>query len=425
MRILHYTLGFPPHRTGGLVKYSIDLMEEQQKNGNEVSVLYPGKQSFFHRKCNIREKNRDTIVKYELNNGLPLALFGGIINPDIFMEEIDRSIYLEFLNEIKPDIIHIHTLMGIHKEFFEAAKQLKIKMIFTTHDYYGLAPDPTFYANGVSFDEKNTNESWNLMSQNAMSIKKLYLFQSKYYPLIRTIGKVIAKIKKNEKPENNHLKEYKDFTLLKKYYKSIFDLIDIFHFNSTQTKNVYMKNGIIPSFLEVIPVTNYNIKKENFVEKKVKNKKSVIAYIGPDKEYKGYFDFIKLAELLDRDKYEVRTYGHNPTDKCPDFIKQFGRFDSKKSGAVYSEIDVLIVPSKWKETFGLIVLEGLSFGVKVFVSDSVGAKEILEKEDIFINYICLAEQLNNEEIEVNKITNFPNMSEHCGKLLDVYKNGVK
>ena len=96
-----------------------------------------------------------------------------------------------------------------------------------------------------------------------------------------------------------------------------------------------------------------------------------------------------------------------------------------KSRAVYSEIDILIVPSKWKETFGLIVLEGVSFGVKVFVSDSVGAKEILEKEDIFTNYICLAEQLNNEKIEVKKITNFPDMSEHCGKLLDVYKNGVK
>lgn len=425
MRILHYTLGFPPHRTGGLVKYSIDLMEEQQKNGNEVFVLYPGKQGVFHRNFNIRKKNKNIIVKYELNNGLPLALFGGISNPDIFMVKIDKSIYLEFLNEVKPDIIHIHTLMGIHKEFFEVAKQLKIKMIFTTHDYYGLAPDPTFYANGVSFDEENTNESWNLMSQNAMNIKKLYLFQSKYYPLIRKIGKVIVRIKKNEKPENNQLREYKDFTLLKNYYKSVFDLIDIFHFNSTQTKDVYMKNGIIPSSSEVILVTNYNIKKENFVEKKVKNKKSVIAYIGPDKEYKGYFDFIKLAELLDRDKYEVRTYGHKPNNKCPDFIRQFGRFDSKKSGDVYSEIDVLIVPSKWKETFGLIVLEGLSFGVKVFVSDSVGAKEILEKEDIFTNYICLAEQLNNEKIEVNKIMNYPNMREHYRKLLDVYKSGVR
>lgn len=424
MRILHYTLGFPPYRTGGLVKYSIDLMEEQQKNGNEVFVLYPGKQSIFYRNFNIRKKNENTIVKYELNNGLPLALFGGISNPDIFMEKIDKSIYLEFLKEVKPDIIHIHTLMGIHKEFFEVAKQLKIKMIFTTHDYYGLAPNPTFYINGVSFDEENTNESWNLMSQNAMSIKKLYLFQSKYYPLIRKIGKVIIRIKKNEKPENNQFREYKDFTLLKNYYKSVFDLIDIFHFNSTQTKDVYMKNGIIPSFSEVIPVTNYNIKKENFVEKRVKNKKSVIAYIGPDKEYKGYFDFIKFAELLDRDKYEVRTYGHKPNNKCPDSIKQFGRFDSKKSGDVYSEIDVLIVPSKWKETFGLIVLEGVSFGVKVFVSDSVGAKEILEKEDIFTNYICLAEQLNNEMIEVNKITNFPTMSEHYRKLLDIYNSDI-
>ena len=26
MRVLHYTLGFPPYRSGGLTKYALDLM---------------------------------------------------------------------------------------------------------------------------------------------------------------------------------------------------------------------------------------------------------------------------------------------------------------------------------------------------------------------------------------------------------------
>ena len=40
----------------------------------------------------------------------------------------------------KPDVIHIHTFMGLYAEFLEAAKQLQIKTVFTTHDYYAICP---------------------------------------------------------------------------------------------------------------------------------------------------------------------------------------------------------------------------------------------------------------------------------------------
>ena len=44
-------------------------------------------------------------------------------------------------------------------------------------------------------------------------------------------------------------------------------------------------------------------------------------------------------------------------------------------------MDVLIVPSIWKETFGFVVLEALSYGVPVIVSDNVGAKDIVKQYD--------------------------------------------
>lgn len=41
MKILHYTLGFQPSRTGGLVKYAEDLMNQQVESGYKVIALYP------------------------------------------------------------------------------------------------------------------------------------------------------------------------------------------------------------------------------------------------------------------------------------------------------------------------------------------------------------------------------------------------
>mgnify|MGYP001344578015 CR=1 FL=1 len=47
MRILHYGLGFPPYRTGGLTKYCVDLMLIQKKMGHDVA----GKTWFFWSFC--------------------------------------------------------------------------------------------------------------------------------------------------------------------------------------------------------------------------------------------------------------------------------------------------------------------------------------------------------------------------------------
>ena len=42
MKILHYFLGFPPYRSGGLTKFAYDLMNAQVSDGNEVAALWPG-----------------------------------------------------------------------------------------------------------------------------------------------------------------------------------------------------------------------------------------------------------------------------------------------------------------------------------------------------------------------------------------------
>ena len=44
---------------------------------------------------------------------------------------------------------------------------------------------------------------------------------------------------------------------------------------------------------------------------------------------------------------------------------------------IFSNADVLVAPSVWYETFGFTVLEALSYGVPVIVSDHVGAKDIV------------------------------------------------
>lgn len=416
MRILHYTIGFAPERTGGLVGYATDLMEEQVKQGHEVYALYPANQICFGKEIKVRKaENFGEIKRYKLINSLPLALFGGIASPSDFMRTCDSSRYLNFLKELKPDVVHIHSLIGLHKEFLEATKELNIKTVYTTHDYYGLAPLPSFYYNGKSFDESNDNLAWNIMSADALSTKKLRVFQLSFYPTIR---KWMKKTNRNPKhrpyQELSSIEESVDYSELRNYYTDMFSLLDTFHFNSSLARSIFEKNLPFELNGKVISITNKTIKRHN-IEKNTRNKK-VVAFIGPDEEYKGYFDFLEYVSTIDLNRFEVVTYGHVSNQFAPKYVKQKGRFLQSELGTVYKNIDILIVPSKWKETFGLVVLEALSYGVIVYASKNIGAKDLLEDYNIFDDLSILD---INEERNCSSV--IKTINEHVVELYSIYE----
>lgn len=416
MRILHYTLGFQPHRTGGLVKYSTDLMNEQVNQGHQVFALSPAIQLCFSEKFVIRKVNSDGIEKSEIFNGLPLALFGGIKDPNAFMTNCDGDEYERYLYRVNPDIIHVHTLMGIHKEFFAVAKKLGIKIVFTTHDYYGLAPLPTFFLNGKSYDRNNTNQSWQEMSANAWSTKKLKIFQFKFYPLLRKLTKVL---KRKKHVSNNIVRNNQDYKKLISYYKEIFSYVDFFLFNSQLSQDVYSHN-LSNLVGKILHISNSDIKNRVSCDSSHLSGKLNIAYIGPSEEYKGYFEFLKLVELLPKGKFNFFTYGHEINRNLPNYIKQYGKYKKIEISNVYKNIDILIVPSLWKETFGFIVLEALSFGVTVLASKNVGAQDFLPKENIFSD---ITEINENTIIGAKKIElKLKSIKEHTFDIVRIYRN---
>ena len=114
MVIMHYFLGFPPYRSGGLTRYCMDLMETQKNKGDKVIALWPGQISFISKEIHIKKrKNIKNINNYELINPLPVSLDEGIINVKEYTKSCNANVYKSFLRKINPDIIHIHTLMAV------------------------------------------------------------------------------------------------------------------------------------------------------------------------------------------------------------------------------------------------------------------------------------------------------------------------
>ncbi|WP_436677011.1 glycosyltransferase [Lactiplantibacillus plantarum] len=428
MKILHYSLGFPPERSGGLIRYTMDLMNEQIRQGDEVYYLYPGHINLLKKTAYIKNDTKHAKAHfhpYSLVNSLPLPLFGGIKTPEDFMQSVDISIYHSLLKKIKPDVIHVHTLMGIHKEFFMCAKSLRIRMIFTSHDYFGLAPEPTFYYQGHNYDDNNTMNQWIKIGQNAMPTWKLRIFQLKFYPLLKIIKKRINFNRINNRCQitssvNTDDRKKESFQRLKYYYLEIFKLIDFYHFNSKLAKSVFNSKIKFSDNFRCINITNSQIKKRNNNLSRIKIPIRV-AYIGPYNDYKGFFEFIKLPSLLADNRFEFHVYGSNETVSLPKTIKNHGRFSSDEMDDIYNSIDIIVVPSLWKETFGFIVEEGLSYNKIVFASNNVGAKDLLPCDHVFNGMIDLANKIKHLQFDsCNKSHAIKTIAEHYNEIYEIY-----
>lgn len=391
MKILHYSLGFPPYRSGGLTKYSYDLMVEQSKQGNDVSLLWPGRMLLMSNKIKIKEGEGKCGVKsYELINPLPVSLDEGIKNIPEYMKKGETEIFISFLKKFKPDVIHIHTLMGLYKEFIEAANILNIRVVYTAHDKFGICPKVTFFRNGDICKDYKMCEGCSDCNNTALSLNKIRVMQSvcyrkyKNHKIVKYIRKKhrsqFFKVKNCEIEKKNTISKNKNsskYIELRKYYISMLEKCDIIHFNSSITRDIFLE-FCTPKAYRVINISHSDITDNKKIKKF--NNELKLTFLSQANDGKG---FSVLKEALDRLEQTERKFVLNVYDKViskSSYMNVKENYEYSELEKIFDETDILIAPSVWQETFGFTVIEALSYGVPVLISDRVGAKDIVKDE---------------------------------------------
>lgn len=450
MNILHYSLGLPPYRSGGLTKYSVDLILEQCSNGHNVSLLYPGGINIISKKTRIKQNpNFSGITVYEIINSTPVPLLYGIKDPNSILDEsyIDVTDFECLLDKLGTEVFHIHTFMGLPKVFLNVLKKRKIKIVFTTHDYFGicpkvnlinergclcLGPSPERCAKcNVASPSPLYLRLRNLpMLSNLKPHKKAFpfLFVKSHTPSAQKV------VRKTEVVFATDM--FVKYGNLNEHYKQMYAMVDVFHFNSNQTRDIYNSYGIGING-NVISITHSGIE-DNRKERIFAKDRFRFGFIGNTTPYKG-FDLLKgVLMKLYNDGYknwilDVYGGGTGVDEECNN-IKFRGKFTSSDLERIYRGMDLLIVPSICYETFSLVALEALSYGTCVAVSKHVGAKDIVAcyaEEFVFSDdkdlYSLIGSVLDDDSYLLNyqeKIRVSPwyfSMKEHCNEIVKLYK----
>ena len=387
MNILHYSLGFPPYRTGGLTKFCMDLMTQQAADGHTVALLWPGEILLHTKKTRIKQHPKENgISSFEVLNPTPVSYDEGIVEIEKFTDGGTRSVYHNFLKELAPDVIHIHTLMGLHKGLLTAAKRLGIRLVFTTHDFYPICPRVTMFSNGRACKTVDSCEDCPACNLSALSLTEIKILQSGLYRTLKDFP-IVKKLRKQHRDEilgevkqtdsKMAVRTAADYRQLREFYNGLLELMDVIHFNSTVTREIYKKYfRFTNSKLAVIPITHGHIQDHKC--KKQFGNQLRITYLGPASVAKGFYMLKEALDMLwkeGRQDFCLNVF-FSGKEQAP-YMRAQGQYNYSQLAEIFDRTDILVAPSVMHETFGYTVLEALSYGVPVIISDSVGAKDVV------------------------------------------------
>lgn len=444
MNIIHYIIGLPNLRHGGANYYACALASAQVKMGNKVTLLYPGDTLKIGNNSSIKKRaNFCSFECFSIENPVIEPLLYGIKNPSYILNHkkyISEKVLDSFCQNLQPDIIHLHTLMGMPINLLKYFKSKGIKIVLTSHDYYGICPRVKLLNKGNQLCDAHDCR----YCRDCNSSAKNYAFLKLVNSDIFIKYKHLFKRQSSSKTSNlfhERITMKKDYGTkyqeLQKYYHIFFSLLDSIHFNSTISRATYEKYISLP-YNKIINITTDKIQ-DHRKEKSPIIQTINIGFIGGMNEEKGFVNLYNSLSLLFKQGYinwKLNVYEGNKRN-CDYTIPNIcypGRYSQDELEIIYGSMDLLVVPSKWNETFSLVALEALSYGTPVLMSDHVGAQDIVATIDDRMIYhgdnnltVSLKKIFENPEIliDINKKICCADIDfsiqNHCLKILELYK----
>ncbi len=268
--------------------------------------------------------------------------------------------FLQKVEQIKPDIIHLHDIHGYYLNYmilFSYLRKRNIPVVWNQHSCWA------FTGHCAYFDKINCSKWVTLCHRCKLK---------KDYPKSWLI----------DRSKTNYLTK-----------KKIFSSVENMHIISVSK---WMESLVKKSFLNRYPIeTIYNgidtaafQPKQNDIKNRygIGNKFLVLGVAAPWTERKGFYDFVQLSRNLDKSQFAILMVGLDKKRfrELPNGIIGVKKTDSiSELAEFYSAADLFFNPT-WEDTFPTTNLESLACGTPVLTYDTGGSPEAVSEDTGFV-----------------------------------------
>lgn len=467
MRIMMINWGWPPKQSGGPVGYAADLCKELVKNGHQVYMFYRG-DSNFKGKCYLEYHEVEKVNLANLvNSPNQYSNFGLPLNE--CKQPLVEHFFEEFLNKVKPELVHFHSLIGLSGSLIEMAKKKGIITVVSLHNYWFICPRGDFLIPpdyrlcsgpdgglNCALCFPRVEKSW---KRRISSVKYILITQlKKNVWLKRRLQKIILKVNKFKNRLTSFKNEVVDtpfiptppdplmvwgYKFRQEYLREqLFKNTDLIIAVSNSVKNIFVQNEIPENKIMVLHSGIKAAEKlEAFAEKNDVEPRNplIFGFFGPVQPYKGVHILVEAFNKLSPGSARLLIFGTGPSSyyqrlmcKANSFVEFRGAFDDLSR--MLSEFDVAVVPPIWQDNAPLVILEALSAkkpiiganigGIPDFVQDGVNGLlfEPGNSSDLAEKMRKITESPNLIEIFKRNIKKQKTMKEHTKEMEVIYQN---
>ena len=263
---------------------------------------------------------------------------------------------LKKLDEIKPDIVHLHNIHGYYiniEMLFNYLKENKIKTVWTLHDCWAFTGHCAYF----------TCVNCNKWKDECHDCPQLNTYPISY----------------NDNSKWNYDKKKDLFTGLN------LTIVTPSQWLAELVKSSFLNDYDVEVINNGIDTEIFKPRKSDFRKKYgLEDKKIILGVASEWTERKGLKDFIELSKLIDKDEIIVLVGLNDKQIKnLPNNIIGIKRTENAiQLAEIYTAADVYFSPSI-EETFGMTILESIACGTKSIVYKGTAMEELVNEDNGF------------------------------------------
>ncbi len=386
MRILFTVHQFFPDHRAGVEIVTLNLAKELKKRGHEPYV-FAAKRSIPG--SGIRS---DETEDYEYE-GLPVRRVG---RPE---EGLSRPYHLNYRNEamarkageyaeeIEPDLVHLMHLQGLSANVVPAFKALGLPVVYTAADFWTVCPVVDLRRHD---GELCTGPEVSHCVRCIASRNPDPRLQKAAARVPGILPKGAAQLSRTPAARfSGPLRQIGDVAERPGYIKRNVDLVDRVLAYTRLTRDLLSANGVGAG---KTTVSHYGVDTSHIQDSRSDRTESPslqVGFVGTLAHHKGCDVLVRAFEMLPT-RLDATLSIHGDPERYADFVQNLrelaagdgritfhGSFSRKEVGGIFSELDVLVVPSRWYENAPGVIFEAFAAGVPVVATDLGGMSEFV------------------------------------------------
>lgn len=385
MRIAIFVHFYPPTPCGGAGYYTAALAEGLQQHGHTVGVLCAdrwGEGSQYFNGFVDEDIHQVQVRRLHVNWLKAPRPVDWLYDSPVLGEQARH-----FLAEFKPDVVHVSSCYTLSARPVFQVKQMQLPLVMHLHDYWHICARHTLLHKDdtVCTGPETTRKCQQCMlaGTKAQTASGKILNPAQQAAVFERLGKVswLTRAPSLRGILGNYARR-REMTL------AACAAADVLITPTRFTRDILIANGVPADRLQVINYGNRLAWAAN-VQPTSANQLRV-GFLGNVINIKGVHVLIDAyRQLPDRARVQLQIWGNLEVEpaysealraSAPAGVIWGGRYTHADLARILSNFDVLVVPSIWYETQGLIIQEAFAAGVPVIVSDQTSLTETVAPE---------------------------------------------